>query len=176
MPQGQALLDAVGTAFARLRRRTMQAQVDPPVGRKDLKRNLVLNTVDEAAKASTEMTIGGLADHLLVDPSGASRMVSDCISHGYLVRAASQQDGRRTVLKLTEEGTALLNHFRHQQRQAFEYITRDWPEAERLEFARLLLKYADSTAQLPAPGAVNRPRESLAGHQRVAEAIAAGDP
>jgi hypothetical protein len=30
MPQGQALLDAVGTAFARLRRRTMQAQVDPP--------------------------------------------------------------------------------------------------------------------------------------------------
>jgi hypothetical protein len=45
------------------------------------------------------------------------------------------------VLQLTEEGTALLNHFRHQQRQAFQYIT----------------------------------RESLAGHQRVAEAIAAGD-
>ena len=54
---------------------------------------------------------------------------------GYLIRAASQQDGRRTVLRLTEEGTALLNHFRHQQRQAFEYITRDWPVAERLEFA-----------------------------------------
>ncbi|MFJ8863814.1 MarR family winged helix-turn-helix transcriptional regulator [Streptomyces sp. NPDC102451] len=157
MPQGQALLDAVGTAFARLRRRTMQAPVDPPVGPKDLKRNLVLNIVDEAAEADAEMTVGGLADHLLVDPSVASRMVSDCISHGYLVRAASQQDGRRTVLHLTEEGTALLNRFRHQQRQAFEFITRDWPEAERLEFARLLLKYADSTAQLPAPGAVNRP-------------------
>jgi DNA-binding MarR family transcriptional regulator len=156
-PQGQALLDAVGAAFARLRRRTMQAPVDPPVGRKDLKRNLVLNIVDEANEAATEMTVGRLADHLLVDPSVASRMVSDCISHGYLVRAASQQDGRRTVLQLTEEGIALLNHFRHQQRQAFEYITRDWPAAERLEFARLLLKYADSTAQLPAPGAGSRP-------------------
>ncbi|WP_051813827.1 MarR family winged helix-turn-helix transcriptional regulator [Streptomyces sp. NRRL S-340] len=153
-PQGQALLDAVGTAFARLRRRTMQAPVDPPAGPKDLKRNLVLNIVDEAAEAATEMTVGGIAEHLLVDPSVASRMVSDCISHGYLVRAASQQDGRRTVLHLTEEGTALLQHFRRQQRQAFEYITRDWPEQERLEFARLLLKYADSTARLPAPGAV----------------------
>ncbi|WP_329455230.1 MarR family winged helix-turn-helix transcriptional regulator [Streptomyces sp. NBC_01497] len=156
-PQGRALLDAVGAAFARLRRRTMQAPVDPPVGPKDLKRNLVLNIVDEAAEAGREMTVGGLAEHLLVDPSVASRMVSDCISHGYLVRAASQQDGRRTVLRLTEDGTSLLTTFRHQQRQAFEYITRDWPEAERLEFARLLLKYADSTAQLPAPGEANSP-------------------
>ncbi|WP_308262176.1 MarR family winged helix-turn-helix transcriptional regulator [Rhodococcus erythropolis] len=157
MPQGEDLLDAVGTAFARLRRRTMQAPVDPPLGPKDLKRNLVLNIVDEATEVDTEMTVGGLADHLLVDPSVASRMVSDCISHGYLIRAASQQDGRRTVLHLTEEGSALLRRFRHQQRQAFEYITRGWPEAERLEFARLLLKYTDSTAQLPAPGTANRP-------------------
>ncbi|MFH8484809.1 MarR family winged helix-turn-helix transcriptional regulator [Streptomyces longisporoflavus] len=156
-PQGQALLDAVGTAFARLRRRTMQAPVDGPAGPKDLKRNLVLNLVDEAAETGAEMTVGGLAEHLQVDPSVASRMVSDCISHGYLVRAASQQDGRRTVLHLTGEGAALLRHFRRQQRQAFEYITRDWPEAERLEFARLLLKYTDSTARLPAPGAVEGP-------------------
>jgi hypothetical protein len=75
-----------------------------------------------------------------------------------------------------DKALPFLNHFRHQKRQVFEYITRDWPEAERLEFARLLLKYADSTAQLPAPGAVNRPRESLAGHQRIAKATAAGDP
>ncbi|GGQ22424.1 MarR family winged helix-turn-helix transcriptional regulator [Streptosporangium pseudovulgare] len=157
MPEGQALLDAVGTAFARLRPRTRQAPVDPPASPKNLKRNLVLNLVDEARATGTEMTVGGLAAHLLVDPSVASRMVSDCISHGYLVRAASQQDGRRTVLHLTEEGAALLDRFRRQQRQAFEYITRDWPDAERLEFARLLLKYADSTARLPAPGAVDGP-------------------
>jgi len=145
----QELLGGVGAAFARLRRRTMQAPVDPPSGRKDLKRNLVLNVVDEADAAGREMTVGGLADQLMVDSSAASRMVTDCISHGYLVRAASQQDGRRTVLRLTEDGVALLEHFRHQQRQAFEHITREWPAAERLEFARLLIKYADTTAQLP---------------------------
>jgi DNA-binding MarR family transcriptional regulator len=145
----QDLLAGVGAAFARLRRRTMQAPVDPPSGRKDLKRNLVLNVVDEAGAAGREMTVGGLADQLMVDSSAASRMVTDCISHGYLVRAASQQDGRRTVLRLTEDGVTLLEHFRHQQRQAFEHITREWPPAERLEFARLLIKYADTTAQLP---------------------------
>ncbi|GAB1819051.1 MarR family winged helix-turn-helix transcriptional regulator [Herbidospora sp. RD11066] len=152
-PQEEPLLDAVGMAFARLRRRTMQAPVDGPVGRKDLTRNLVLNIVDEAAEAGREITIGALADHLMVDASVASRMATDCISNGYLVRAASQLDGRRTVLQLTGEGVALLALFRHQQRQAFEHITRDWPRAERLEFARLLLKYADATARLPAPDA-----------------------
>ena len=147
----QDLLDAVGGAFARMRRRTMQAPVDPPSGRKDLTRNLVLNLVEEAQLAGREMTVGSLADHLMVDPSVASRMASDCITHGYLVRAASQRDGRRTIIQLTDEGNALLDHFRHQHRQAFEYITRDWPKAEQLEFARLLIKYAEATSRLPAP-------------------------
>jgi len=143
--ENDALLDAVGTAFSRLRRRTTQVDVDPPVSRKDLPRNLVINIVDEA---DGEVTVGALAEHLAVDPSVASRMVSDCVSGGYLERVASQRDGRRTVLRITPEGLALRDRFRSQQRQAFEYITRDWPEHERLEFARLLLKYADSTDKL----------------------------
>ena len=143
--ESEALLDAVGTAFSRLRRRTAQVDVDPPVSRKDLPRNLVINIVDEA---EGELTVGGLAEQLAVDPSVASRMVSDCVSGGYLERAASQQDGRRTVLRITPEGLALRDRFRSQQRQAFEQITGDWPEHERLEFARLLLKYADAAHEL----------------------------
>lgn len=140
-----ALLDAVGTAFSRLRRRTAQVQVDPPVTRKDLTRNLVLNIVDEA---EGEMTVGGLAEQLAVDNSVASRMVADCISAGYLARMASQRDGRRIVLQLTPAGLALRDRFRKQNRQAFEHITRDWPAHERYEFARLLLKYTDATDKL----------------------------
>jgi len=144
-PEADVLLDAVGAAFSRLRRRTAQVSVDPPVSRKDLTRNLVINIVDEA---DGEMTVGAIADQLAVDPSVASRLVSDCISSGHLARTASQQDGRRTVLHLTPAGVALRDRFRSQQRQAFEHITRDWPDPERLEFARLLLKYADATAGL----------------------------
>ncbi|MEV6345172.1 MarR family winged helix-turn-helix transcriptional regulator [Actinoplanes sp. NPDC051851] len=143
------LLDAVGGAFARMRRRTMQAPVNPPPGRKDLTRNLVLNLVEEAEADGREMTVGGLADHLMVDPSVASRMVTDCIANRYLVRAASQHDGRRTVVLLTEDGRALLDRFRQQYRQAFEFVTADWPAGERLELARLLVKYAESASRLP---------------------------
>lgn len=111
----------------------------------------MLNIVEEATAADRELTVGGLADHLMVDSSVASRMVSDCITHGYLERAASQLDGRRTVLRMTQRGTELLALFRRQQRQAYEHITREWPPTERTEFARLLVKYATAAAQLPPP-------------------------
>src|SRR3954449_616848 len=89
------LLDEVGAAFSRLRRRTTRLGSGPPPSRKDLTRNLVLNVVDEA---TDEITVGALADQLGIDPAAASRAVSDCIAKGLLVRGASQHDGRRTVL------------------------------------------------------------------------------
>jgi DNA-binding MarR family transcriptional regulator len=135
-----ALLDAVGPAFSRLRRSAL-LDVENPVSAKDLSRTLVLNLVEEA---DGDITVGGVAERLGVDPSVASRMVSDCISAGYLVRAASQRDGRQTVLHLSPDGVDMLAGFRQHQRAAFEYITRDWPEHEQLEFARLLLKYVDA--------------------------------
>ncbi|MFF3441827.1 MarR family winged helix-turn-helix transcriptional regulator [Streptosporangium sp. NPDC002721] len=140
------LLDSVGAAFARLRRRTHLVKTrEQQFDRKDLSRNLIINVIDEAAG---EMTVGGIAEQLGFDASVASRIVSDMISNGYLERAASQHDGRRTVLRLTEEGVVLRDRYRSQHRQAFEHITKDWPTGERLEFARLLLKYADATSAL----------------------------
>lgn len=149
--QAGALLDAVGPAFSRLRR-TALLDVEHPVSRKDLTRTLVLALVEDPADVpGRETTVGVVAERLAVDPSVASRMVSDCITTGYLVRAASQLDGRRTILRLTPEGVAMLARFRLRQREAFEYITREWSEHERLDFARLLIKYVDAVAALRPP-------------------------
>ncbi|MFI5844781.1 MarR family winged helix-turn-helix transcriptional regulator [Catenuloplanes sp. NPDC051500] len=101
--------------------------------------------VDEAID---EITVGGVAEQLAVDPSVASRMVAECINDGLLVRRASQRDGRRTVLELSAEGVRLRDRFRSQHRQAFIEITRDWPESKRLTFARLLIEYADASVAL----------------------------
>ncbi len=139
------VLDAVGAAFSRLRRRTAFVNVDPPVTRTDMSRNQVINVVDEA---DGQITVGGVAEQLAVDASVASRMVTECINDGYLVRKASQRDGRRTVLELTEQGAKLRDRFRSQHRQAFVKITHDWPEVKRLTFARLLIEYADASAAL----------------------------
>ncbi|MFD0259414.1 MarR family winged helix-turn-helix transcriptional regulator [Kitasatospora indigofera] len=136
------LLNAVGPAFGKLRRSSL-LDVENPISQKDLSRTLVLNIVLEAEQAAEarEITVGAVAEHLSVDPSVASRMVSDSIGAGYLVRTASQQDGRRTILHLSPEGRELMARFRRHQRSAFEYVTADWSEDERLEFARLMLKY-----------------------------------
>jgi DNA-binding MarR family transcriptional regulator len=143
------LLDAVGPAFSRLRR-AAALNVEKPLSRKDLTRTLVVSTVHE--NRGQEVTVGVVGERLSVDPSAASRMVSDCISAGYLVRTASQVDGRRIVLQLTDKGQKMLADFRRHQRSAFERITRDWPDEERLEFARLLIKYVDTLAELqPGP-------------------------
>ncbi|MFI6849468.1 hypothetical protein [Kitasatospora sp. NPDC050467] len=37
-----------------------------------------------------------------------------------------------------------MDRFRRHQRAAFDQITADWTERDRLEFARLMLKYVDS--------------------------------
>jgi DNA-binding MarR family transcriptional regulator len=143
------LLDAVGPAFGKLRRSSL-LDVENPVSQKDLGRTLVLNIVLEAEQAQDgrEVTVGAVAEYLGVDPSVASRMVSDSIAAGYLVRAASQQDGRRTILHLSPGGRELMARFRRHQRSAFEYVTADWTEGERLEFARLMLRYVEAQNDL----------------------------
>ena len=149
------LLNAVGPAFGKLRRSSL-LEVEDPISEKDLSRTLVLRIVLEAEQEDTgEVTVGGVGKYLGVDPSVASRMVSDCISAGYLVRAASQQDGRRTVLHLSPEGQELMTRFGRHQRQAYEYVTADWDQRDRLEFARLMLRYVasqDSLAQRAKDG------------------------
>ncbi|MEU4329995.1 MarR family winged helix-turn-helix transcriptional regulator [Nonomuraea dietziae] len=154
------LLDAVGPAFSKLRR-TSLLEVENPISAKDLSRTLVLNFVEELTKdPDREITVGSVAEFLAVDPSVASRMVSDNIKAGYLIRAASQQDGRRTVLRLSPQGAELMARFRRHQRSAFEYITADWPEHDRLEFARLMLRYVDSLAALSNRGPSAEPSRS----------------
>lgn len=142
------LLDAVGPAFGKLRR-TVLLDVEDPISAKDLSRTLVLAVVDEHTRDSDrEITIGAVAELLAVDPSVASRMVTASIEAGYLRRGASQQDGRRTVLHLTPEGHELMDRCRRHQRAAYEYVTADWAEPDRLEFARLMLKYTASLEAL----------------------------
>lgn len=137
-----ALLDAVGAAFSRLRRRTTNSLAAGGATKRDLTRNLVVNLVDEA---DDEVTVGAVAEQLNVDPSVASRMVADCIDTGYLRRDASATDGRRTVLSLTPAGIELRDRFRKLQREAFEQITAAWSERDRVEFARLLVRYAEDS-------------------------------
>ncbi|MFI6573273.1 MarR family winged helix-turn-helix transcriptional regulator [Nocardia fluminea] len=133
---GSSILDQVGPALSRLRRRTSG-------GRGDLTRNLVLNVIADAAG---EVTVGGIAIEMGVTQPVASRTIAACIADGLLRRAASQTDGRRTVLELTDLGKAERHRFACEQREAFEQITVAWEPAERTQFARLLIRYSQDAS------------------------------
>ncbi|MEU9065159.1 MarR family winged helix-turn-helix transcriptional regulator [Streptomyces sp. NPDC048430] len=135
-PSDDLALDQIGPALSRLRRRA-------PASGKDLSRNLVLNVI---ADAPGETTVGGLAAEMGVTQPVASRTVAACMEDGLLRRTASQSDGRRTVLELTEHGEAERHRFAAEQRKAFLEITAAWSPEEQIQFARLLARYgADAT-------------------------------
>ncbi|ANZ39845.1 MarR family transcriptional regulator [Lentzea guizhouensis] len=131
----KALFDQVGPALSRLRRRTG--------GRGDLTRNLVLNVV---ADAPGEITVGAIAAEMGVSQPVVSRTIAACIADGLLRRAASQADGRRTVLELTHTGESERQRFASEQRVAFERITATWDSAERVQFAQFLIRYSQDAS------------------------------
>lgn len=139
-PPRELLLDQVGPALSRLRRRTSGA-------RRDLARNLVLNLVSEAPG---EVTVGGIAAEMGVTQPVASRTIAACIAEGVLRRTASQADGRRTILELTDAGEAERARFAAEQRETFELITADWDPADQTQFAQYLVRYSQDSANWSA--------------------------
>jgi DNA-binding MarR family transcriptional regulator len=144
-PSDEELLASIGTAFSKLRRHTLSVPVDPPVAPTDLRRDLMLTAVEEGC---SQLTVSALATKLMLDQPAASRLTASGVQQGLVERVASQIDGRSVTLRLTPRGAQVLTHSRHQQRQAFEHITRDWEPTDRVLFARLLHKYVQATAEL----------------------------
>ncbi|WP_028645651.1 MarR family winged helix-turn-helix transcriptional regulator [Nocardioides sp. URHA0020] len=141
-----AVLGDVGLALSRMRRRTSGA-------RRDLARNLILNIV---ADFPGETTVGRMAAELGVSQPVASRSVAGCITAGLLRREASQDDGRRSVLQLTDAGHAERRRLADEQAAVFQQITEAWSPDEQADFARYLVRYsrdADAWARAARGGA-----------------------
>jgi len=159
-----SILDEAGQALFRLgrmfSRQPMRQRVTEHSRRAlELSRILVVQAVEAGvAKPDEEMTIGVVARRLDIDPSTASRLVSESIRAGYLAGTPSPADARRTRLALTDTGRALAAAAQRYQRATFEHITREWPERERQEFARLFIKFADAVTESRASQIVAAPR------------------
>ena len=143
-PTDDELLENIGTAFSRLRRRTSAVPIDPPVVPTDVRRDLLLAIVEESDGL---LSVNAVAAALGMERTAVSRLAASCVAEGFVERVASQTDGRSITLRLTPHGREILAGSRHQQRRAFEYITRDWGDDERLEFARLLHKYVAASSR-----------------------------
>ena len=103
--------------------------------------------------APEEPTVGLLAEELAVDPSRASRIASDLVERGYLARAVSQADGRRSVLELTPKAGALFEAFHKAKWQRSMRLYQGWSTEDIVAFARLFARYQGGMAeQYPSAG------------------------
>lgn len=104
-------------------------------------------------RAKGEATVGVLAEEMALDPSRASRIAADLVERGLLERGVSQEDGRRSVLRPTEAGVALMDAFLRAKWARTLRLFADWSEADIVQFATLFGRYqAGMRAQYPVHG------------------------
>lgn len=104
-----------------------------------------VEAVAGVGRTAEEATVSTVANQLGLDHSGASRIVRDAVSAGYLARVDSAHDRRRVVLELTDSGERLLAASRDWQRRCFDELTAAWDERDRRRFAGYLRRLADET-------------------------------
>jgi DNA-binding MarR family transcriptional regulator len=110
----------------------------------DLSHLGVVDAVEEDAGVSGGVvTVGMVGERLGIDPSRASRVVTSAIGAGYVERVASQADGRRVGLRLTDAGRALAESAHRVRQNTFAEAMEGWTDDERRAFARLLTRFVD---------------------------------
>lgn len=158
---------AVDVAIFRLRRlwakpglhRQLSARVAPG-GSLQLSHILVVHAVHGVTREAgpgDEVTIGAVAERLDVDPSTASRLVSDAIDAGYVARHASELDARRARLELTDAGRTVMDVTARYRRSYIDKLMADWSREDRERFAQLLTRFTEAAAAAPPdPGKIGR--------------------
>ncbi|MEV5985414.1 MarR family winged helix-turn-helix transcriptional regulator [Streptomyces sp. NPDC052051] len=149
-PIDPAVLDAVEQAMIRIRRRQSRGSLARPTVQGmtqplELPTLSVIDAVDAGGgEPGGNVTVGVVADRLAIDPSRASRIVADAVKSGYVRRVASQEDGRRSCLELTDAGREAMEAAHRTRQQFYAEVIGDWDPEEQNQLARLLSKFVDS--------------------------------
>jgi DNA-binding MarR family transcriptional regulator len=92
---------------------------------------------------SGPMRSSALAESVQADPSTVSRQVAALVRAGLIERRADPDDGRATLLVLTDSGHT--QHQRHLDRRDVHYaqMLAHWSVADRNTFAELIARFTD---------------------------------
>lgn len=93
------------------------------------------------AETEGETMVATVAERLNIDPSRASRLVSEMVEAGFARRAVSQADARRTIIELTGRGRAVVDAVR-----AYKYLVMGdflggWKAEELAAFVPMLKRF-----------------------------------
>jgi DNA-binding MarR family transcriptional regulator len=141
------LADEIGMAMARLFRMSACAQAKAST-KGGLERSAFVLLISLARNGPCRSSV--LAELVFVDPSTVSRQVAGLVGDGLVERRADAEDGRASVLVVTEAGLELLETHRRRRNQGIASVVDDWSEADRVRFAELFERFTvDYEHKLP---------------------------
>lgn len=95
----------------------------------------------EFGESQGETMIATVAERLNIDPSRASRLVSEMVDQGFARRAVSQADARRTIIELTERGQVVVDAVRAYKFLIMGDFLGEWDAGELAAFVPLLERF-----------------------------------
>jgi DNA-binding MarR family transcriptional regulator len=139
----------IDSLLQRWRRRVMKRELGIRALR-DLKVDIDLAQYDvlavivtnEDAETSGEVMVATVAERLNIDPSRASRLVSEMVDQGFVRRAVSQADARRTIIELTGRGQAIVDAVRAYKFLVMGDFLAGWDPRELAAFVPMLDRFA----------------------------------
>jgi DNA-binding MarR family transcriptional regulator len=143
---------AVERAMVKIRRSQTRRALGPPMLEAiadrlgiqlDYGTTAVVDAVEEPEPQGGDVTVGLVAERLGLDASRASRLVAGAVAAGLVRREASQEDGRRSHLTLTDLGQRVLEVEQDVRRRFMAEGMASWSAADRRAFAELLTRFVE---------------------------------
>jgi DNA-binding MarR family transcriptional regulator len=94
------------------------------------------------------MRLSELADSVDLDLSTVSRQMSNLVASGLVVKVRDPEDGRASLLSLSDQGWTILEAVSEARRQALAEAVAGWTDAERRALTRGLARLEDGLHQV----------------------------
>ncbi|WP_370413902.1 MarR family winged helix-turn-helix transcriptional regulator [Streptomyces fradiae] len=91
-----------------------------------------------------DMRMSRLAELMAVDMSVCSRHVAHTVDHGWVERLPDPDDKRSRILRLTDQGEAMLGELDQRVTDAFARHLADWSDDDVARLTTLLARLRDS--------------------------------
>lgn len=101
----------------------------------------VVDVIDDPPRDGSDVSVGLVAERLGLDASRASRLIAGAVTAGLVRRRASQEDGRRSHLTLTDLGQRVLEVEQDVRRQRVAARLDGWSAGDRRTFAELFARF-----------------------------------
>ncbi|GAY08428.1 MarR family winged helix-turn-helix transcriptional regulator [Pseudonocardia sp. N23] len=149
-----AVADALGYELARLFR--LVQRTSRGSGPADLDR-ATFHVLIHLASADGPQRSADLAEALCTDPSTVSRRVAALVKQGLIERRADPDDGRASLLAVTDDGHSALEQSRRYKARLVAEVLGAWPIEKRQALVALLADFCTDFQQHDmSPGPVAR--------------------